>query len=122
MNRVPQTVLIVDDHASFRGLAKRLLTSGGFEVVGEAADAAEAIAAAGQLTPDVVLLDIQLPDMDGFGVAAALAGQHQPPAVVLVSSRSAADYGSRILDSTARGFIGKADLSPEALHSMLEDR
>ena len=117
--RSPTTILIVDDHASFRGLARRLLSAGGFQVVGEAADATEAIAAAERLSPDVVLLDIQLPDMDGFGVADALAGQRRPPAVVLVSSRSAADYGSRIGDSSVRGFIGKADLSPETLDSVL---
>ena len=70
--------------------------------------------------PDVVLLDIQLPDMDGFGVAAALAGNRRSPAIVLVSSRAASDYGTRITDSSAVGFIAKADLSPEALQTMLE--
>jgi DNA-binding NarL/FixJ family response regulator len=114
------TVLIVDDHASFRGLARRVLTAGGFEVVGEAADGAQALRAVAALQPDVVLLDIQLPDMDGFGVAAALAGDHGSPDIVLVSSRAAADYGTRIADSNVLGFIAKADLSPEALQIMLE--
>ena len=114
------TVLIVDDHASFRGLARRVLTAGGFDVVGEAADGAQAIRAVAALLPDVVLLDIQLPDMDGFGVAAALTGNGRSPDIVLVSSRAASDYGTRIADSNALGFIPKADLSPEALQTMLE--
>jgi len=117
---VTATVLIVDDHASFRGLARRVLTAGGFVVVGEAADGAEALRAVEALRPDVVLLDIQLPDMDGFGVAAALAGDHVATGVVLVSSRAAADYGARIADSNALGFIAKADLGPESLQSLLE--
>src|ERR1700750_2231397 len=79
-------VLIVDDHAPFRALARRLLIDDGFDVVGEAADGATAIDAARALRPDVVLLDVQLPDVDGFRVAQALAGASPTPAVVLVSS------------------------------------
>jgi DNA-binding NarL/FixJ family response regulator len=114
-------ILIVDDHASFRGLARRLLSAGGFDVIGEAAGAIEALAEIDRLAPDVVLLDIQLPDGDGFGVAAALRLSARPPAIVLVSSRSPADYGSRIGASGAAGFIAKADLSPETLRRALEE-
>jgi DNA-binding NarL/FixJ family response regulator len=112
---VATRVLIVDDHAPFRSLARRLLVAGGFQVVGEAADGADALVAARDLAPDVVLLDVQLPDVDGFAVAEALAGRQRGVIVVLVSSRARGDYGSRVDASRARGFIAKADLSGETL-------
>jgi DNA-binding NarL/FixJ family response regulator len=113
-------VLIVDDHASFRSLARRLLVAGGLQVVGEAADAAGALAAVRDLAPDVVLLDVQLPDLDGFAVAEALAGEPVAPVVVLVSSRALSDYGHRVEASTARGFIAKAELSGETLLHVID--
>jgi DNA-binding NarL/FixJ family response regulator len=116
---VAARVLIVDDHAPFRSLARRLLVAGGFQVVGEAADGADALAAARDLRPDVVLLDVQLPDLDGFAVAEALAGRRSAPIVVLVSSRARQDYGHRVDASAARGFIAKADLSGEALRRVI---
>ena len=108
-------MLIVDDHAPFRPLARRLLVAGGFQVVGEAADGADALSAARDLAPDVVLLDVQLPDIDGFAVAERIAGRQGAPIIVLVSSRARLDYGSRVDASRARGFIAKAELSGEAL-------
>jgi DNA-binding NarL/FixJ family response regulator len=114
-------VLVVDDHASFRSIARRVLAADGFLVVGEASAGAEAIRASDDLRPDVVLLGVQLPDVDGFAVAAALAAQVDPPAVVLVSSRSRADYGSRIEDCGARGFIPKSELSGHAMRRLLPD-
>jgi DNA-binding NarL/FixJ family response regulator len=115
-----ERVLIVDDHASFRSIARRLLVAAGFEVVGEAGDGAEAIAAARDLLPDVVLLDIRLPDLDGFQVAAVMAAQVRAPAVVLISSRARTDFGDRVTSSGVRGFIAKQDLSGEALVRVLE--
>ena len=112
---VAARVLIVDDHAPFRSLARRLLVAGGFQVVGEAADGADALSAARDLAPDVVLLDVQLPDIDGFAVAERLAAREGAPIVVLVSSRARLDYGFRVDASRARGFIAKAELSGEAL-------
>jgi DNA-binding NarL/FixJ family response regulator len=109
------TLLIVDDHAGFRALARRLLGSGGFEVVGEAADGQAAVAAARELRPDVVLLDIQLPDIDGFEVLARLRDRPVGPAVVLTSTRDRADYGERVDRSGASGFIPKAELSGAAV-------
>jgi DNA-binding NarL/FixJ family response regulator len=112
-------LLIVDDHASFRVFARRLLSLDGFDVVGEAADGAAAIRAAQRLRPDVVLLDVQLPDMDGFRVADALAAGGGASAVVLVSSRSREDYGAQIALSNARGFVAKSELSGDSLRRVL---
>src|ERR1700726_226654 len=94
--RVGPRVLIVDDHAGFRSMARRLLQAGGYEVVGEAADGSSGLQAARHLRPDLVLLDIQLPDVDGCEVARWLAAEADPPAVVLISSRDAEDYGARL--------------------------
>jgi DNA-binding NarL/FixJ family response regulator len=111
-------VLIVDDHASFRAWARAVLQGEVFEVVGEAGDGASAIAEVRRLRPDVVLLDIRLPDTDGFQVAARLS-EDSSAAVVLVSSRDASDYGSKIEQSRVAGFIPKADLSGAALEALL---
>ncbi|HEV8648229.1 MAG TPA: response regulator transcription factor [Actinomycetes bacterium] len=113
------TVLIVDDHPGFRSLARKLLAAGGFEVVGEAADGHAAIDAARELRPDVVLLDIQLPGIDGFEVAERLRDGAAGPAVVLVSSRDRADYGARVEQCGARGFIPKAELSVDAMRALM---
>ncbi|MCO1653811.1 response regulator [Pseudonocardia humida] len=115
-------VLIVDDHVSFRLMARRLLTTDGFDVVGEAGDGPGAVAAVRELRPDVVLLDVQLPGPDGFAVAGELAEQEAPPVVVLVSSRSSSDYGRRVAESPVRGFITKSELSGEALRRVLGSR
>src|SRR5947209_911361 len=97
-------LLIVDDHASFRAFARRLLSLDGFDVVGEAADGAAAISAARALRPDVVLLDVQLPDTDGFDLTEVLSARAGAPAVVLVSTRAGADYGTQVARSRACGF------------------
>jgi len=112
-------VLIVDDHASFRALARLLLSADGFDVVAEAGDGADALSAARDLRPDIVLLDVQLPGIDGFQVAQTLADDPSAPMAVLISSRSRADYGTRVADSAARGFIAKAELSGDALRRVL---
>jgi DNA-binding NarL/FixJ family response regulator len=119
MLAVRPTVLIVDDHEAFRASARELLEAEGFDVVGEAADGAEALAAVAGLGPDIVLLDIQLPGLDGFTVAEQLATRRDAPAVVLVSSRDAAAYGPRLVRSPARGFIPKSGLSGEALAALV---
>jgi len=111
-------VLIVDDHAHFRGRVRRLLTSAGYEVVGEAGDAAGAIAEVRRLAPDLVLLDIQLPDRDGLAVAAEIARLPRAPRTVLISSREAADYGSRLRTVAAEGFIHKPDLTRARLREL----
>ncbi len=114
------TVLIVDDHAGFRDMARRMLEIDGFEVVAEAVDAAGALAAAQEHRPQLVLLDVQLPDLDGFAVAEELALGAFPPVVVLTSSRSASEYGSRVGRSPAHGFVPKAELSGPALAELFD--
>lgn len=117
---MPQTVLIVDDHAGFRRFARRLLEAGGFTVVGEAQDGTSALGAVEALRPGLVLLDVLLPDTDGFTVAERLAEQPGGPIVVLTSSREAADFGARLERSPARGFIHKGELSGPALAVLAE--
>lgn len=116
---MPRTVVIADDHPSFRASARAILQAEGFEVIGEAKDGASAVAAVRHLAPDVLLLDVQLPDLDGFAVCRRLGFNGAAPAVVLVSSRDACDYGGLIEQSGARGFIAKADLSGAALAALL---
>ena len=116
---VAPSVLIVDDHPSFRASARAILEADGFTIVGEAEDGASGLALLRQLRPDVVLLDVQLPDMTGFDVCGE-CGDLDTTSVVLVSSRDAADYGSLIESSGARGFVPKADLSGAAITSLLE--
>jgi DNA-binding NarL/FixJ family response regulator len=116
---VSQTVLIVDDHAGFRSWTRSLLETEGFQVVGETADGASAVTAARDLRPDLVLLDVMLPDMTGFVVAERLAALTEPPIVVLVSSREASDYGDVVGHSAAAGFISKPDLTGPRLRGVL---
>ena len=116
---MPVTVLIVDDHPAFRASARRALEADGYAVVGEAADGAAALSSAAALRPSLVLLDIQLPDTDGFAIARELTGGADGPAVVLTSSRDAADFGPLIAGCGARGFVPKAELSGAALAALL---
>jgi len=114
-----RTVLIVDDHADFRAHAAALLERAGYEVVGSCHDGRSALTAIARLRPDVVLLDVQLPDVDGFGVVAQLQPTPDGPTIVLVSSREAVDYGSRVDRSGAAGFITKAELSARSLSELV---
>ena len=97
-----------------------LLEVEGYDVVGEAPDGMSALDAVRELDPDVVLLDVNLPDIDGFDVAARLRNGTQQPTIVLVSSRDSSDFGPLVARSGARGFISKADLSGAALAALLE--
>ena len=104
------SILIVDDDERFRGIARRLLEREGFDVVGEAEDGRAALAAARELEPDVVLLDVQLPDLDGLEVAERLAGTGG-----LTSTRDESDLGPQLQQSGARGFVPKGELSAERI-------
>ena len=114
-----QTVLIVDDHPTFRRFARRLLEAAGFDVVGEAIDGAGAIEAVRELKPAAVLLDVLLPDVSGLAVAAELAESGGGPAVVLTSSRSARDLGVALTEAPARGFIPKASFTGAAFAELV---
>src|SRR5215210_747066 len=114
------TVVIADDHAVFRRFARRLLEAAGFAVVGEAADGSSALGLARATKPEVVLLDIVLPDIDGFAVADALAAAVPGTHVVLTSSRDADDFGERLQRTSACGFIHKHDLSAGRLYALIE--
>lgn len=117
---VATTVLIVDDHDNFRASARKLLESEGYIVVGEAATGTEALRLAEALRPDLVLLDVQLPDLDGFEVTERLYGLEHAPDVVLTSSRD--DYASAVAGTSARGFVPKDELSGSALRGLLDSR
>ena len=112
-------VLIVDDHPGFRARARALLESEGFEVVGEAGSGADGVRTARELAPDVVLLDIQLPDTDGFAVASTVTGEDGGVQVVLTSSRDGSDFGPLVERSGARGFVAKSELSGATLEDVL---
>ena len=115
-----KTVLIVDDHDDFRRSAAALLDAEGFDVIGSVADGDAALEAVERLQPAIVLLDIRLPDVDGFAVAERLALTQDPPRVVLISSRDAASYGSRIDCAPALGFLAKRELSGASLAALVD--
>jgi DNA-binding NarL/FixJ family response regulator len=112
-----RSLLIVDDHVAFRSWAREVLADEGFDVVGEAGDAKSAIRLTTELRPEVVLLDIQLPDLDGFAVADRISDR---ATVVLTSGRAPEDYGRRLLDGPHR-FVAKHELSGAALRGALEE-
>jgi DNA-binding NarL/FixJ family response regulator len=114
------TILIVDDHPSFLAAARLLLEGEGFAVVGVATDGASAVAETLRLAPDVVLLDVGLPDLTGFEVASRLRSAGSASAIVFTSTRDGSDFGRAIEESGARGFIAKAELSGNAVQALIE--
>jgi DNA-binding NarL/FixJ family response regulator len=116
---VTRTVLIVDDHAPFRALARALLEGEGFSVVGEADDAVSAVVAASKLCPDVVLLDVFLPDGRGWDIVQEVRDAGGGSAVVLTSSRDVSSFGRRLKASGAKGFLAKDELSGPALEALM---
>jgi DNA-binding NarL/FixJ family response regulator len=113
------SVLIVDDHPSFRASARMLLEAAGYEVVGEARDGRSGLRAATELAPDVVLLDVHLPDVNGFEVATRLKADGSALAVIIVSSCDREDVRPLVQRCGARGFIAKAELSSDTLDTLL---
>lgn len=122
------TLLIVDDHPGFRSFARSLLEAEGYVVVGEAGDGATAVAVARALSPELVLLDVALPDVDGFIVCEQIVSPEGPsgpggprrPSVILTSSRDQSSFRRRLSASSARGFVAKQDLTGAALAALLE--
>lgn len=114
-----RTVLIVDDHEGFRSSARRVLESEGYDVIAEAADGVSGVAAAAEKRPDLALVDVQLPDFDGFEVTRRLLEDEPSSEIVLISSRERTDFGSLVETSGAKGFVSKADLSAAALEALL---
>jgi DNA-binding NarL/FixJ family response regulator len=114
-----RTVLIVDDHEGFRATARRVLEAGGYDVVAEAADGSSGVLAAAESRPDLALVDVQLPDFDGFEVTRRIQESGEVLDVVLISSHERADFGSLVESSGARGFVSKSELSPAALEALL---
>jgi len=116
---VAHTVLIVDDHVGFRGQVAHLLEGAGYHVVGSCGDGPSALAANAALCPEIVLLDVNLPDTDGFALLREFAGSGRSPVVILISTREAGDYGGQIERSGAAGFISKGDLSAASLAAVV---
>jgi DNA-binding NarL/FixJ family response regulator len=115
-------IVIVDDDPSFLATVRVLLEAEGFVVVGEALNGLDGVATVAELHPDIVLVDVSLPDIDGFEVVERLADGEAAPALVLTSSRSGSDFGNLIQESRARAFITKAEITGEALAGFLDGR
>jgi DNA-binding NarL/FixJ family response regulator len=120
MRPVDRTILIVDDHAAFRQAARAVLRAEGLAIGDEAADGAEALAEAAQLTPAVVLFDIHRPDIDGVAVAERLAAMPTAPAVIFISSRDASEFGDRFARANVRGDVTESRLSRAAITAPLD--
>jgi DNA-binding NarL/FixJ family response regulator len=112
-------VLIVDDNDAFRAAARQLLERAGFSVVAEAGSGAGGVEEAEAHNPDVAIVDVQLPDFDGFEVAARLSKLEPPPQVILTSSLDGADFGALVASSSALGFVPKAELSASLINALL---
>ncbi len=116
---MPRRVLIIDDNAAFRTVARKLLERHGFVVVAEAETGLSGIESAKEHCPDLVLLDVQLPDIDGFEVAERLSRFEEPVDVILTSSLDGTDFGALVARSSALGFVPKAELSASAIEALL---
>ncbi len=111
-------VVIVDDDQRFRALARRMLVADGVVVVGEAENGADALAGMAAWQPDVVLLDLGLPDLDGVDVARRLGAEPDAPAIVLISTRDL-EYGVQAATGVAADYLPKDELSLAAILALV---
>ena len=111
-------LLLVDDDARFRAAACRTLAADGVDVVAEVDNGGDVVAAAARCRPDVVLLDIGLPDVDGVEVARRLRMEQGGPVVILISTRDLA-YGTRLAAGVATGYLPKDQLSGRAIRALV---
>ena len=116
---MPVRLLIIDDNTDFRKAARQLLERHGFVVVAEAGTGEAGIEQAKGYRPDLVLLDVQLPDVDGFEVAERLSALDVPVEVILTSSLDLSDFGALVAQSSALGFVPKNELSASAIEALL---
>jgi len=115
-------ILVIDDNAAFRSALSQVLDTDCFVVIAGAATGASGVQLAREHEPDLVIVDVQLPDIDGFAVAEQLAGLELPMDVILTSGLDSSDLGTLVTDSSARGFIPKAELSAQAIDALLRGR
>ena len=116
------SILIVDDSAPFRELARRILAGDGFDVVGTASSSEEALSSVAVLRPQVALVDINLGADSGFELARRLdAARPDRPSVVLMSTHSADEFAELIEASPANGFVPKERLSGDAVRLLLAE-
>ena len=113
------TILIVDDHPSFRAAARFMLEAEGFQVVAVATDGESGVREALRTSPEIVLLDVSLPDIDGFEVAERMRTARVSSAIVFTSSRDGSDFGPLIAEAGGSGFIQKAELSGDAVRALV---
>ena len=112
----PVRVLIVDDQPPFREAARMVVEiTGGYEVAGEAETGEQSLEMVAELSPDLVLMDINLPGIDGIEATRRIAASHPDTTVLVLSTYEAEEYEPRALAAGAAGFIGKSDLSPDTL-------
>lgn len=114
------TVLVVDDDAAFRHLAGRLLRTWGYQVVGEAGSVTEALARAVELLPQAALVDVALPDGNGFDLTTSLRSLPRPVRVVLVSSDAQPGFSAAARRAGAAGFLAKDELADAVLRPLIE--
>ncbi|MEE9473775.1 MAG: response regulator transcription factor [Acidimicrobiia bacterium] len=112
-------VLIVDDQLPFREAARMVVEmTDGFEVAGEAGDGEEGVEMTRALKPDLVLMDVQMPGIDGLEATRRIRELNDPPEVMVMSTHESGDYRETALDAGAYAFIPKSEFSMDALEEL----